>query len=315
VDLSIVIVSWNTRAMLQDCLSSTFAGMADLEAEILVVDNASADGSAEMVAEAFPQVHLIRNKENRGFAAANNQALRQATGRHVLLLNSDTLVHGSVLSASVAWLDAHSDVGIMGCRVLNADGSLQITCSSFPSLLNLFLQTSSLSRLPVAYFDRYQMRRWDRRDEKDMEVVSGCYMMVRRAAINEVGLLDEAFFFYGEETDWCRRFRQNGWRLTFAPVGEITHFGGGSVKSLNHMRDVMLTEGTIRLHRKHFGLAGGVGCWLLLASFNLSRALTWTLLSLSGQETARIRARHFRLVVASIGRYWPRVRPAASWRA
>jgi GT2 family glycosyltransferase len=305
LDLSIVIVNWNTVAMLRDCLASTFAGLGGLAAEIYVVDNASVDGSADMVAAEFPMVLLIRNAENRGFAVANNQALRQARGRHALLLNSDTLVLGDVLPASVAWLDAHPNTAAMGCRVLNRDGSLQITGSQFPSLLNLFLQASGLSRLPGAFFDRYHMRRWDRRDEREIEVISGCYMLVRRAAMLEVGLLDEGFFFYGEETDWCRRSRQHGWRLMFAPVGEIIHFGGGSVKSLNHMRDVMLTEGTVRLHRKHFGVLGGLACWLLLAGFNLSRALAWTVLGLTGQEKPRARGRHFRRVVANMGKAWP----------
>jgi GT2 family glycosyltransferase len=197
----------------------------------------------------------------------------------------------------------------MGCRVLNADGSLQITGSRFPSLLNLFLQASGLSRLPGDFFDRYRMRRWDRRDERDIEVVSGCYMMVRRAAFEAVGLLDETFFFYGEETDWCVRFRKKGWRLVLAPVGEITHLGGGSARKLNHMRDVMLSEGTVRLHRKHFGLTGGLACWLLLAGFNLSRAAAWSILGLAGNVAARDRARHFRRVVANLHKTWPSDRP------
>ncbi len=306
-DLSIVIVNWNTREMLRDCLRSVYATLGDLPAEVWVVDNASQDGSQEMVEDAFPQALLIRNRDNRGFAAANNQALAQARGRHLLLLNSDTIVHGSVLRDSVAWLDAHEDVGVMGCRVLNADGTLQITCSRFPTLLNLMLLTTGLWKMPgPAFFDRYQMTRWDRRDEREVDVVSGCYMLVRAEAMARVGLLDEDFFFYGEETDWCRRFQDAGWRLMFAPVGEITHLGGGSVKKLNHMRDVMLTSGTVRLHRKHFGLPGGIACYLLLGFFNLSRALAWTLLSPLGGARARERGRHFRNVVAHFGKAWPR---------
>lgn len=305
LDLSIIIVNWNTREMLRGCLSSVLVGLGKLNAEIFVVDNFSEDGSTTMVAEAFPVVRLIRNAKNKGFAAANNQALMVARGRHVLLLNSDTVVHGDVLTASVAWLDAHHDVGAMGCRVLNGDGSLQVTGSQFPSLLNLFLLTTGLSRLPGAFFDRFQMRRWDRRDEREIDVISGCYMLARRTAIDQVGLLDDSFFFYGEETDWCRRFQSKGWRLMFAPVGEITHFGGGSVKTLNHVRDIMLTEGTVRLHRKHYGLIGGVACWLLLAGFNVSRAVVWSLISLSRTKRTRARAKHFRCVVANFGRTWP----------
>ncbi|MDO6798746.1 glycosyltransferase family 2 protein [Shimia thalassica] len=306
MDLSIVIVNWNTREMLRDCLQSVFDTLSDLKAEVFVVDNASEDGSQDMVRESFPQVNLICNTDNRGFAAANNQALALASGRYVLLLNSDTLVHGEVLSASCSFMDGRPEVGVMGCRVLNRDGTLQITGSGYPSLLNLSLMTTGLWKLKnVPFFDRYQMQTWDRRTEREIDVVSGCYMVVRKTAMDEVGLLDEDFFFYGEETDWCRRFADAGWKLVLSPVGEITHFGGGSVKKLNHKRDVMLTEGTVRLHRKHGGILGGAACWTLLAGFNLSRSVFWTLASLTGGKRAKERASHFRRVVAASPETWP----------
>jgi GT2 family glycosyltransferase len=209
------------------------------------------------------------------------------------------------LSASVAFLDENPSVGVMGCRVLNTDGTVQTTGSRFPSLLNLTLQAIGANRLPGAFFDRYQLARWDRRDTRPLDVISGCYMMVRRTAMEQVGLLDEAFFFYGEETDWCHRYAKVGWTLMFAPVGEITHFGGGSVKLLNHRRDVMLSEGTVRLHRKHFGWVGGAACWALLLAFNGSRAVVWSLISATG-ERARTRAQHFRAVTLSFGAVWPK---------
>lgn len=306
MDLSIVIINWNTREMLRDCLHSVYDNLGDLKAEVFVVDNASEDGSQDMVREVFPQVDLICNTENRGFAAANNQALEVAKGKYVLLLNSDTLVHGDVLSASCDFMETRPEVGVMGCRVLNADGTLQITGSGYPSLLNLFLMTTGLWKLKnVPFFDRYQMQSWDRRSEREIDVVSGCYMVVRNEAMGQVGLLDEDFFFYGEETDWCRRFANAGWKLVLAPVGEITHFGGGSVKKLNHKRDVMLTEGTVRLHRKHGGVLGGLACWAMLAGFNLSRSVFWTLASVTGKARAQDRAAHFRRVVASSLQTWP----------
>ncbi|MGB0505149.1 MAG: glycosyltransferase family 2 protein [Pikeienuella sp.] len=311
MDLSIVIINWNTREMLRDCLQTVYDNIGTLEAEVFVVDNASEDGSQEMVEKCFPQVLLTKNTDNRGFAAANNQALKDATGRHVLLLNSDTLVHGDVLTTSVAYLDNNPKVGVMGCRVHNTDGSMQATCSRFPSLLNLTLLTTGLWKYPVIpFFDRYQMTTWDRTDERAVDVVSGCYMLVRKTAMDAVGLLDEAFFFYGEETDWCRRYQKAGWELMFAPVGVITHFGGGSVKKLNHKRDVMLTEGTVRLHRKHFGLIGGLACWLLLGGFNLSRAVAWSLVSIIGGARAKERGRHFRRVISSFRQAWPKMKTA-----
>ena len=307
MDLSIVIVNRNTRDLLADCLDSVFPRLGDLTAEVIVVDNASADGSADMVAQRFPRVRLIRNAENRGFAAANNQAFEIATGRHVLLLNNDTLVHGDVLPASVRYLDARPEVGAMGCRVENADGSTQFTCSRFPTFANLALQTLGLNRISrgPAALRRYQMLDWDRDDERDVEVISGCYLMVRREVLAEVGALDEAFFCYGEETDWCRRIAEAGWALRFAPVGRITHFGSGTTRSLNHRRDLMLTEGTVRLHRKHGGLGAALAVWALLLAFNVSRAAFWSLGQLAGREGFADRARHFRTICRDWARAWP----------
>jgi glycosyltransferase involved in cell wall biosynthesis len=198
-DLSIIIVNWNTRALLADCLASIAASNTACQLEIFVVDNASNDGSPEMVAAEFPQVRLIRNTRNRGFAAANNQAIGLAGGRHVLLLNSDTIVHPGVLDASAAYMDANPEVGIMGCRVLNADGSVQISCGRFPTLTNLLLLTSGLFKVRgFAAAQRYRMDGWQRDCERDVDVISGCYLLARADAIRTVGMLDESFFFFGE---------------------------------------------------------------------------------------------------------------------
>ena len=196
-------------------------------------------------------------------------ALRQAKGRYVLLLNTDTLVHGQVLTEAITWLDGHPEVGVIGPRVLNADGSTQPSCSAFPSLKFLTMQALGLTR--IARWDSYRMTGWDRSSEMQVDVISGAAMFVRRQAIEEVGLLDEAFFFYGEETDWCHRFGRAGWKLVFVPIPQVTHFGGGAVGQLNHKRDVMMTEGTTRLHRKHGGLTAGIACFAILSFHNVSR--------------------------------------------
>lgn len=302
MDLSIVIINWNTRDMLRDCLETVFAGLGELRAEVIVVDNASTDDSVAMLEAGFPQVRLVANQKNRGFAAANNQGFAMAKGRHVLLLNSDTLVLGQVLPAMVEWMDTHPTAAVMGPRVLNRDGSMQVSATGFPTLGRLLAQTLGLTRL--AAFD-YRMERWSRREERRVEVISGCCMLVRGAALAKVGPLDDAFFFYGEETDWCRRFADAGWEVVFAPVGEIIHFGGGSVRALNHKRDVMLTEGTVRLHRKHGGLVAGLACYGLLLGFNLSRALAWGILAVGGRAAHKARAGHFARVVGDFGKAWP----------
>ncbi|WP_428515097.1 glycosyltransferase family 2 protein [Roseovarius sp.] len=305
--LSIIIVNWNTREMLRNCLSSIYVHSDGLALDVIVIDNASTDGSPELVAADFPQVRLIRNAENRGFAAANNQGFEIAKGEQVLLLNSDTIIHGNVLERSVDWLSAHPKVAAMGCRVLNTDGSVQKTCSRYPSLLNQILLTSGLSRLPWPRFlGRYQMADWNRDVEREVEVISGCYLLVRRAVIDQIGPLDESFFFFGEETDWCKRMREAGWLLVFAPIGEITHHGGGSVKKLNAKRDVMLSEAIIRLHRKHSGYASAIVAFLIILSFNGSRAVFWSIASIRASNSrARERAHHFREVFGQSLNTWP----------
>jgi GT2 family glycosyltransferase len=307
MDLSIVIVNWNTRDMLRNCLASIPPHHEGFCVETIVIDNASQDGSGAMVSAEFPDVHLIQNTENLGFATATNQGLRVAGGRHLLLLNSDTLVHGDVLVESVRYMDSHPDVGMMGCKVLNEDGTTQMTCSRFPSVINLVLQTLGLNRLQQPrWLQRYQMLDWDRNDEREVEVISGCYLLVRRETLERIGLLDEAFFLYGEETDWCRRCAKDGWKLVFAPVGCITHLGSGSSRQLNHRRDLMLSEGTVRLHRKHNGPVAAVGVWLLLLLFNVSRSGYWSLRTLLVQSDGAVdRANHFRRVVRHFSQAWP----------
>ena len=307
MDLSIVIVNWNTRDMLRNCLASIPARNDGLQVETIVIDNASEDGSGAMVSSEFPGALLIQNTDNLGFATATNQGLRLASGRQLLLLNSDTLVHGNVLADSVRYMDTHADVGMMGCKVLNEDGSTQMTCSRFPSLVNLGLQTLGLNRLQhPRWLQRYQMLDWDRDDEREVEVISGCYLLVRRETLDQIGLLDETFFLYGEETDWCRRCARDGWKLVFAPVGCITHLGSGSSRQLNYRRDLMLSEGTVRLHRKHGGTVAAVGVWLLLLGFNVSRSVYWSVRSLPDQSDSTVaRADHFRRVVRHFSRAWP----------
>lgn len=303
MDLSIVIVNWNTRDLLRDCLRTVFDGLGNLEAEVIVADNASSDQSCDMIRAEHPQVRLIETGANLGFAGGNNIALRVATGRYVMLLNTDTLVHGSVLPDSVAWLDAHPKVGVMGPRILNDDGTIQPSCSSFPSLKFLTMQTLGLTRF--AHWDAYRMTGWDRSTERHVDVISGAAMFVRHEAMDQVGLLDDAFFFYGEETDWCRRFADAGWEIVFAPIHDVTHFGNGSAAKLNHRRDVLMTEGTTRLHLKHGGLLAALICFAVLAAHNVSRAVLWSLLALLRRPGAATRARHFAKVSRDLNKAWP----------
>ena len=279
-DTSIVIVSWNTRDILRDCLRSVCDDAGPVSCEIIVVDNASADDSVEMVRREFPHVRLIENVENRGFASANNQGIAVATGRYVLLLNSDTIVLDGAIAKTVAFADAHPDAAVVGCRALNADHTLQPTCFMFPSLFNMLLSSTYLYRLwpQSRLFGREQMTWWHRDDAREVDVVTGCFMLVRREALEQVGIMDEQFFMYGEETDWCYRFKKAGWKVLFMPVAEIVHLGGQSSKRVRVEMTVQLRLSILRFIRKHHGWAYHKLASLLVLLFFAVRVPVWLVL-------------------------------------
>jgi GT2 family glycosyltransferase len=229
-DVSILIVSWNTCKLLKDCLLSVYDQTKVIDFEVIVIDNASTDGSAEMVKKEFPQAILISNPDNRGFAAANNQGMKIAKGRYVLLLNPDTIVLDGAIQKSVAYADDHQDIGILGCQVWLNNKEIQQTCFSFPSVCGLIIQKTGLCRMfpRSGVFGREKMVGWNRDTEREVDVVSGMFMLVRKSAIDQVGLMDEDYFVYAEETDWCFRFRRAGWKCVFTPTARIIHLDGGS---------------------------------------------------------------------------------------
>lgn len=277
MDVSVIIVSWNTRQILQECLESVYQQTHGIEFEVFVVDNGSTDGSVEMIEGSFPQVRFIRNSENVGFARANNQALEKAFGRYILLLNSDTLILDNAIVKTVQYLDDHPDIGILGCQVLNPDRTLQRTCFQFPSLLNMLLSMTYLYKIfpGSRFFGRERMTWWDRNDERPVDVVTGCYMLVRKELVEQIGLLDETYFMYGEETDWCWRAKTNGWKVWFAPVGRIIHFGGASSKRMRPEMILQLHAGILKFIRKNKGIASYAVACVLTSLFFLIRIPYW----------------------------------------
>ncbi len=230
LDVSVIIVSYNTRALTLDCIRSIDRETSGLKYEIIVVDNSSSDGSADAIAVEAPQVHLVRLEENRGFACANNVGLRLARGEYLLLLNPDTLILDAAVERAHAFAVRTPRAAVVGCRASNADGSLQRNCFLPPSLLNLSITTFGLHRLAPRsrLFGRERFTYWDLDDARDVPVVAGCFMLVRRSAVSQVGLFDERFFMYAEEVDWCTRFRRAGWEVWYTPDPTIVHFGGAS---------------------------------------------------------------------------------------
>lgn len=280
MDLTIVIVSWNTCDILRDCLCSAYGQMADLECEVIVVDNASADDSVQMVKREFPDVCVIANTENRGFAGANNQGMAIAQGRYVLLLNSDTIVQEGALAQTVIFADAHPEAAVVGCRVLNADRTLQASCFMFPSVLNMVLSTTYLYKIFAKnrFFGRERMTWWDKNDARAVDVISGCFMLVRQEAMKQVGLMDDSFFMYAEETDWCYRFKKAGWKNLYTPEGRIIHLGGQSTALVSAPMTAQLRLSILKFVRKHRSLPVYWMSCMVIALFFLVRIPVWLMI-------------------------------------
>jgi len=230
MDVSVIIVSWNTREMLRNCLRSIYEAAGTETFEMIVVDNASTDGSADMVSSCFPRAQLVRNEFNLGFAAANNQGMAIANGRYVLLLNSDTVVHPLAVQNTIAFADQHEDAAVIGCHVTGPKARTQFSCYRFPSLMNLALSLSQLAHLfpRNRFFGRYRLTWWTYDRPREVDAVAGCFMLVRKKAIEEVGGMSERYFMYSEDVDWCWRFRRRSWKTMFTPAGCIIHFGQAS---------------------------------------------------------------------------------------
>jgi N-acetylglucosaminyl-diphospho-decaprenol L-rhamnosyltransferase len=252
LDLSIIILNWNTRDLLAQCLKSLYDTMSNLDFEIIVVDNASTDGSAEMVRREFPQVRLIQNAENVGFARANNQAIRVSQGRCVLLFNSDAIATPGAIHSLVGLADAEPRAGIVGAQLLNLDGSFQASHTPFPTLWQEFLILTGLGRLLRGrWYPSYGPE--EDKGSQVVDYVEGACMLVRREAFEDVGGLDEGYFMYAEEVDWCYAMRQKGWQVWYHPAAKVIHLGGGSSQNRRPQREGDLYRSRVCFFRRHYG--------------------------------------------------------------
>jgi GT2 family glycosyltransferase len=221
------MVNWNTKDFLLRCLDSVRQTVKGMEVEIFVVDNGSTDGSEVAVKKRFPEVNLIENQMNLGFARANNQALDLSKGKYLLLLNPDAQVKEGAIDRMCSFMDAHPEAGVVGAQLLNADGSKQNSIANFPSLATELLNKSLLRRL---FPDRFLGKERDYPEPVEVDSVIGAGMMVRRDTMEQVGLLDEGYFLFLEETDWCYRMKKAGWKIYHVPRAEIYHFQGKSAE-------------------------------------------------------------------------------------
>jgi GT2 family glycosyltransferase len=254
--VSIIIVSWNTCELLADCLASIYQHPPQAPFEVWVVDNASTDGSPAMVRETFQKTVLIENQENRGFAAANNQALMRCRGELVLFLNSDATLQPGSLQEMIEFMDQHPEAGALGGMLLNPDGSFQASYAPFPSLFSEFLLISGLARLVIG---PYAPSPRPQKQEKPHPVdwVAGAGLLVRKAALEQLGPFDERYFMYSEETDLCWRIRQSGWQVWYHPHIRLFHLGGGSSRKNSLQSYTHLYQSKIDFFSRNYGAAKG----------------------------------------------------------
>lgn len=288
--LSIVIVSWNVRDLLRACLHSLPpAGPA---CEVIVVDSASADGTPAMVAAEFPEVRLIASPDNLGYSRGNNLGLRLARGRHVLILNPDTVVTAGALERLSAYLDAHPETGVVGPQLVYGDGAPQSTRRRFPTVLTGFFESTwAQGWAPPGLLQRYYAADLPADQPVAVDWLVGAALLVRAEVVAQVGGFDEGFFMYSEELDWCRRIRAAGWRIAHVPAARILHYEGRSSAQAPAATHIRFNASKVRYYRKHHGplVAEALRLWLL-AQFAGQLALE-ALKGLAGHRRALRRER------------------------
>jgi len=256
LDLSIIIVNYDVKDRLRECLHSICRNTRKVSFQITVIDNNSSDSSCEMIRREFSEVKLIENSENFGFAKGVNQGLKDSEGKYLLLLNPDTIVLPNALDKMVEFMEGNPQAGALGCRLLNPAGNLQPSCRSFPNLRTAFFEASGLERLfsKNKVIGRYRMGYWKHDCVREVDQPMGSVLLLRRDVINQVGLMDERFHMYYEEVDLCYRIKKTGWKIYFTPDAEVIHYAGESARQ--NLGNVLIEQyrSMHKFYRKHFGL-------------------------------------------------------------
>ncbi len=260
MDLSVIIVNWNTRDLVMESLSSLYAVTGGFSIEVFVVDNGSSDGSVEAIRAAYPGVILVENNKNIGFARANNEALRRARGKYLLLLNTDVILQEHTVAALLEFMEKTPRAGIGGAQLLNPDGTKQNSFDNFPTLLSEGLNKSLFKKL---FPKRFPSKRLTFSLPLEVESVIGACMMVRREAVDEVGPMDEDYFLFMEETDWCFRMRERGWRVYLIPQARAVHLQGGTAGRVKAQAKIEYYRSRYLFFKKnrssfHVGVLGGM---------------------------------------------------------
>jgi len=277
-DLSIIIVNWNAQEFLRQCLQSIYETVNNFNYEILVIDNHSSDGSPDMVKNEFPQVNLICNCENLGFAKANNIGIKQSTGRFLCLVNSDITFQKYCFYRMMVYMDENPEIGILGPKVLNPDQTLQHNYRKFPTHWNTLCRALALDTLSPKsrWFGShlYSLHAID--SPCRVEVLTGCFWMVRRSALNDVGLLDESFFLYGEDVDWCKRYAKAGWGVVYFPDAVAIHFAGASSSSAPLKNYIEGKRSSFLYWKKYHGITGLLYIYIMTIIYELIRIFIGT---------------------------------------
>lgn len=275
MDLSIALVNWNNRDYLRQCLESIETADLPLAYEVVVSDNSSTDGSLEMLAERFPYVLVVQNGRNVGVARGNNECIRNSSGRYIYILNNDTIVNRDSIMAMVRLLDQRPEVGAVGGNLLNPDGTLQASFCYFPTLREEFLLVTHIGMARNPYFPAHNGT-WP--EARMVDWISSASIVVRRIAIEQIGLVDEDYFIYSDETDWQYRLWQAGWKVYYLPEVTTIHFGGGSFQP-GGRRYTLVYRGRMLFARKHYSPLYFCTQRLMFAAAALGRGVIWLVLA------------------------------------
>lgn len=322
VQVSVLIISFNTKHLLQRCFDSVKASAGSLSYEIIVVDNASKDGSAEYIRQTFPEVKLLTSPENLGFAGANNLGYPEARGQYIVLLNSDAFLVGSALQDAVKLMDSRPEVGLGGARLIGEDRSWQPSARTFPGLWNDFVTLSGLSAKKPKHplFGRPDLTYRNQDAEILCDWVPGAFSIIRKDILDKIGFFDPMFFLYYEEVDLCRRIKADGWKIAYWPQLEVIHLGGGSTGVFNEklvqksgkQMGLWRLQAQYLYYRKHHG---GLWAWL---SKNLEGGFNRIRLTLNKKKDPR-KAEESQVILDLIARAWSntkggRVCPPRPWQ-
>ena len=323
--LSIIIVSYNTRDILRDCLTALYKNMGEVEAEIFVVDNDSADYSADMVRSEFPDITLIANRQNMGFAAANNQAFAHASGEYVLLLNPDAYIEPGAITTALAFMKKHPDCGVCGGRLVDLQGNLNPSARRFPGALSKFFTLTGLSaRFPDSnVFNHHEFASFSHDTPLEVDWVPGTFTLLRTDMLKETGFFDERFYIYYEETDLCRTVKNAGWKIFFIPDAGVIHVGGASSQTRKDKTydaaGAQILSFRMRSEWLYYRKNSGLLAVLLNAGVEMGwHALRYAVNAIPGRANGRKKQASSAVIVKEVCKSlkdtrWGRVSPTRPW--